>query len=572
VPTDLAPIGLLAYNGWQFSQFARVLSFSQKPNPDATGRTIKSVQYELVVKDLITGDTTDDRVAAARSTLLKWGGRLLFRDRGMGNVDVNTGSRYDLEWGPKTEEVSFRYLGAAQACEIVWRCSWCVTDCDGAASAFRLMEFAYSLSWDRNALGYTTRTYTGHVQVPATRYGGPNDRRLLDSADNYLELITPPFLSGFRRIPGTAKISDDKMRLDFTIQDVEFETNIPPEGVVEAEADFNVTSSQVGLSQWVATLRAKYTIADGYDRGIAVDYFTQLIMEKINYQRDILGKPIQPLFLSWSMGEPEVYGPPTSTFSVSWSYAADLQEMMASSGLWRPLANNDWTKWAASMGDTLGPRARAGLVFDVGEDRIVDLCDPVPAIPSGKGRRYIPIKLKERILRSFCPTPEFSWYSYDCWIEVESDSGIVAIRKLPKTPPKPSPSPDASLAPGVVGQLDGFLGNVGQIPLAPVGNTLGSSNKLESTFQRRTGEMVYLYLCGSAMRICYPVPRPRLEKTDDYEPVEDNRLDKGEGFVCAAVAALPHTAYYAKWRLRYLVPKTFLSTLRLPANPFYAGE
>jgi len=546
---------------------------------DAAGRTTIYSNFTIKIKDYIVGRPNDAAVTLVRRLLSKSGGKLIFINKGLGDLSINIGSVKDVSWGPKTQELEFEAVGRDNVCKITWEVQFCAPDCSAAKYQFAAMEFNYKLTYDIDRAGLTTRVYSGFLRVPQTKGVGPEDRRVLDSADSYREKIIPVMVEGFRRIPGEFTLDYSKSRLDFTIRDEEFPGPPPPPGVVDVTASHSVSSSSAGLHKWAGNFSATYTVAKGFNKSLAFLHFMRLVRDRIVYSKSIVDlayatdqqtskssdKKINTFIVtSFGLKEPEIYGKETANFFLTYTFATSVKYIFAASGLWRAVPDSDWGEWASSMGQTLGSRGNADLRFSTGDDKLVDLCDAKVVPP--KGKRLGDVQLGAGnvgdLLDISCPPPENSWLDYTCWIESEGDDGVVDIPTIPTdplTPKKPKSNPGSRQYPEVID-----LGNKAASPLWPT--DLNNANTLETTIQRRTSPTVYIYLVGKAVRACYPIPRPALTKIGKVEPVAANRLDRGEGFKQGLVANVGHPVYAANWRLRYAVPADYAAKLPIPGN------
>lgn len=562
----LPALGALIYNGFTFSEKVLTQDFSCKPVPDAAGRTVVYTQFSVTVRDYIVGSPADALVEDARRRLSKYGGQLVMTGRGTGGLNVNVGGTRDVAWGPKPQLVRLRPVGRNNVCEIVWQVDFAIPDCQQAVFQFAAMEYVFRLTMEVDRSGLTRRTYSGFVRVPLTR-ANVNDRRLPWSADELRERIEPQRVPGFRRVPGAFTLSEDKSRLDFSIADEEFPGPAPPPGCIDWKASHTYSCPDAALLRWVGAIEATYEVAKGFQKSVAQDHFLLLAADRIRaFQRETGGKAF---LTGMTIREPELHGRQTAAFTLTYTaIVKKLDDMIAASGLWRP-APTGWREWDATVGDyALGVRGIAGLRFTPGEDALVDLCGV--GAPELRTAARAPTRRAELRSRSPFdqPKPEDSWLAYECWVEIENDQGTVELRGVPTAelrsqPPQP---------PGAQDEFPDWLISPKQGRL--INDPIPPGKQPDVTVEQRAAPLVYLYLCGWAMRVNFPIPLPSLGKVGDVRPKVCNRLDRGEGFAQGVVGNVGFPLYAARWRIRYVletVPAVDVGQL-VPANPLYGAE
>lgn len=622
----LPTVGQLVYNGFAFGPYTETTSMKVSPKRDSSGRTVLYNVYRFTFRTFlknVSNSRNDPLVIAARRALTKSGADFTYTGRGFGDIRVNQGAVRDVAWGPWPQELAFKPVGADQTCTLEWSLEVAVPDCADAAYSGRVMEFAYSVTFDRDAAGYSTRSIAGHLTIPQTRIApGRND--LAESADDYRELVDAPVPVGYRRKWGSFRLDESKTRLDFTFSDEEMHENIPPPGVIEAHARHRLGSTKPGLLFWTGTLSAEYTLEKKADPAVCLRAFFTLLNARITFLGANLkfadqkgdAKPGQSIIpVACDFEEPEIYGPRKVNISLSYSFGGPLGAALGLAGLWRPVPGSDWGKWSASLeGGFHHVRAGARLTFAAGDDRLVDLCGPAPValvattdlpqaqLPYGpndaqRERQLIGKALFTQMVQTAFPPPqrETSWVSYECEVFVEMESGTIPLRLLPA-------GPLTETTDLVSGRAD-FAGPAGNDALSGelateewVGTVTASASDFKATpgtlsgggvldaeiapgqnppsarVQRRTRPLVYVYLRGRAVRAGYEVPVPRLTDIDGQEPVPANRLDCGEGYTSSVVFAAGGVPLYkARWNLRYLLPAV-PNRLPVPPNPLLGAD
>lgn len=595
--------GQLSYNGVTFPS-STSSELRIQPVPDASGRTAKYSVFTITARAEWTAgpgqDTSswEQEIQAMRRALTHFGGALTYNNKGIGqlNVNVGTSGSRDVVWGPKPQELAFRLLGAGRAFAMTWQVQVAIPDCAQAMFAGKLMELCWSASYAVDYAGYTTRTISGFLAIPNNRLG--NGRQLADSPDNYIALIAPPLIPGFRRTFGPRKIDESKTRLDFTFVDTEMGLNFPPEWVVNIRASHTVQSTSRGLSSWSATISAEYELAKAAPDAWSPwkHFIGVLVKDRVDAIAAAVGSGgsgangIIPIGLS--LGEPEIYGRRKASFSLSFTFIRPLKEIADATGLWRPVPGSDWSKWTTSLaGSAFGPFGYAGMQLSPADDRITDLCDVglVPRIgsPGGSAGSRQPKKLGEseaqRLIKTIAPTPteEKSWIDWDCSLRLENDSGTGTVTTLPDTVPGPQ---SALWGPGTnftsssdylknVLELATKKGSDGGTGTSSSGGSQIKATDAKSQATRRAKPVCIAYLEGHAVRAHFPIPNPCLTEINGVECVEANRLDHGEGFVQSApFNAGSGPIYKATWRLRYVLAAIPEGPCPPPQSPIIAPK
>lgn len=609
--SNLNNTAIISYGAFRFPVETETTGLSVLPEFDEAKRTVIFNRYIFTIETTLAGRAIDAAVRNVVRQLTKPGYPFIYGGTGLG-VGVNIGGIRDAVWGPTPISCDVKPLGGGNAVKLIWRVEVHIPDCSDAIYAFAAMEYNYSLHFSIDASGYTKRTYTGFVRVPMTRGRGPMDRIVPDSADWYREQINPPPLFGFRRTPGEFNLSMDKARLDFSITDEQMSPNIPPPGIIRAEADHTATSVPGKLVFWNCTLNATYELALGSGATFATarEAFFTLLKDRVGTTLAAFGVAnfwnnagggggfggqkgsrldnkvtrgaVIPV--SFSMSEPNIYGNPTARYSCTYQVkGASLKEMLVVSGLYRPVVDGDWRLWQASVSNTIGPRGHANLIFSPGDDAIVDLCGPSPSVElrtnadnNSAGLGSIPPGTFPE------PTPEASWLGWENEIHIEANNATTPVVTLPQQvidgisggiigalddPTTGFPPPGITTLPNVPppeGLKTWILPKDGEFftpPKNPKGTTGGTTQSRK--------QQAYLYMIGRAARVWYGVPQPYLLKWGTAKLTPANRPDKGEGFWGGWIGDVGWPVYGARWKLRYAVEGDLpQSDIPVSQNPF----
>ncbi len=449
------------YNGFRFPKGARTEAFSVEPVMDAAGRTIIYSKFRVTISaylNLGVGGTSDALVNNALGLLTQPAAGFSYRGRGFGDIRVNLKGAQDCVWGPFPKVLTLDPKGANQTAKIVWTVEFHMPTC-GDARYTGPMEFNYGTDISVDRLGLTTRTYKGFIRIAQTRMN-QSDRTIRKSADEWMELVDPPPIVGFRRTDKSTTLSHDKCRLDFSFQDIELPgNNVPPASVIEAEASHSIGTAQPGrLFEWVGNLSATYTIPKNNPDGIgsAVQAFAALARDRIQGSErpgfgpaanvaaggalNLLGafalfpaglkraeaaqaglvppaavklvmhKVVQNIFkkrkpvvipISFSASDVSIYDTMRVRLEMKYRLAgASLADILNDGGLWRPAPGPSWVNWYTSVAVPMRARGVAGLNhFYAGEDQIVDLCARMPGAPVKKAVK--PPKQPTKIPRQF---------------------------------------------------------------------------------------------------------------------------------------------------------------------------
>lgn len=539
-------IDKISYNGYDFNERTQTELISAKPHFDASGRTVTHVVHSVMLRTIIntlTGDANLDAIMAPiRRKLLVPGKPFTYKNAGYGALVVNvTDAATDVVWGPKPQELSYKPLGV-RAAELVWKVDVAIPECSTATYRKAIMEFNYKLDFDIDRAGFTSRKYSGYFVIPMTRKLD-GSRSLPDSADAYWDDVLPALPEGFRRETQSRTLDESKARMDFVVIDSELPPNILPPGIIECKASHSIESSQTGFYMWVGNFTADYEIARDYPQEKVFQHFIRLVQQRVdvmlqskdriaasvvkqfNLDSNTVKKFILPL--RFSMAEPDIYGRPQAKYGFQYLMYQSFKGILAGSALWLPV-DNDWKAWKTSLKDSaLHARGNAKLSFNPNDDIIMDLC---------LGRRDVKLKTEsefspDRTLKGTgeicgpCPDEKDSWIYYDVQFETEYSDNTMVHRPLPLTKPA-----DSLSIKELVAESDDII-------------------------QLRSTKNNVIYVIGSALRVCFDIPEPKLTKIGGIEVVSANRKDK-EFFKTYKLGDFGcHSLIAATWRHRYIVPQ-----------------
>jgi hypothetical protein len=369
--------------------------------------TVWRFQFRTVLYARKTADTTTDfQMNSARQLILSPGGAFQYKDRGFGELEVNTGKRQkDVRWGPFVKEISWEPWGDANAGLLEFSVEVAIPECNSAKFENHALEWNFNLTYDRDPDGFTTRKISGHLLIPQTRDAQGN-RRFRHTADEYREKVSPRVADGFRPLRASFKLNDAKDRLEFNFEEEEMGADIPPPGVLRIDADMDGGNQKPGnFVQMIHTLNATYTIARGFPMALALVHFQRMAFRRREATKRAVGGvrqgiavggvEIRPPMVApgdrpvvgtavdmyWRVGEPRIYNKAKQAkFSYTWAVTNSIFAILRADGYWTPVPDSNYKLWKAKLngvvfaGDRHSTRGQAGLFFGADEDIIVDLC------------------------------------------------------------------------------------------------------------------------------------------------------------------------------------------------------
>jgi hypothetical protein len=300
---------------------------------------------------------------------------------------------------------------------------------------------------------------------------------------------------------------------------------------------------------------------------------------------------------------------------MTYSFMANIRDLLAASGMWRPVPDNDWMAWSQSLANTaFAARGSSGLKSLPTEEIIVDLCLQAPTL-----QHVLSTAPAIRVLSTIPSTPyslstinpETSWLDYKCTLEVIPSDQVAELQVLP-TQPVPFPgagyglsTPAGGAAGGAYatpatatpaglsiwqGGLPTLSGDGGSYPAASAGPIGQYQNQAQGStaavvqlglqvgqlttqqssmvFQNRAPATFHVMMSGNAVRAGYPILPPALLSVGNQSPVLINDEAAGHGYRQGLVANwLGVPIYAARWRFRYGLPGVPLGQIALPPNP-----
>jgi hypothetical protein len=419
------PVATVSYNGVTFGPLMKS-TCEDSPLPDEAGRTNKYVEIKVSIEGYVTlkspAATTDPQWATIRNLLTKAGGKLTYKNKGFGALNVNaTGGQQDVKWGPVPKLLHFQPLGGSRSAMVKWECTVYVIDLAaqptfGAGQSQPCQwNFGLILTYDED--GYSHISIKGTLEIPMTR-ATIGDRSIPDVVDKYRQKWINMQLDRnfFRETDRRFDYSRDKRTCEWSIEGEELPPMPLPVGCNRARGSMTVRNVNIGgteggelaladLSRWAVTLRARYAVRADFPRRRAYQDFLQLLWVRFwcaeNAQNDVV-PPKNPPSLVFDPSQPNAPQAPNVGmsavlygfsldeglyldskeigFEATWFVPTQWYALIQSIGVWSKGAGQGQTEWKASAGAFFGWRSWLGDFIDPKADIIVDLGggDPPP--------------------------------------------------------------------------------------------------------------------------------------------------------------------------------------------------
>ena len=563
---------VLSYNGTNFGPYTETTGFTVRPEYDSSGRSVKWYNFSLTFQSKFTGRSAATLASSLRSSLGKPGGVFIYRGRGTGDIQVNTAGVRDVKNGPLPREISYRILGG-DAVEMTWGIDFAIPECADAKYIGFPAEFSYSVEFDQDAKGYTTRSIRGRIAIPANRLN-PGSDRIADNADRYWEQCIPALQPEFRRRYGPRVLSEDRSELTFSVIDEELRGPAPPPGIFDHDGSCTFSSEDgLGVS-WAGVLTynaelAKDGTTDDAIRASMV-FFGDRLQKMTRMTVTQKGKqvPARPIPLSWVIREPSAFKDKNIDITLQFTVASNLEDVLTKSGMWGLTPGHGrWREWSQSLsGSAFNPRGFAKLRFLNDDDRLIDLCgNAKPRLPAGQNILVGGDAVREIVGRIFPPiNPAASWIFFRNTISLDQDSGVVTTRTLSTTTLTADTDRVGTMVAngqlpefftGSSGVAGGGIGGGGGLPGFVQGRLDNTSTAQGGNSATRVARPTqYVIMEGRAMRAGFRIPEPVLTVVNGVQVLPANRADRGEGFRQKVVWNNGRDEFYfAWWRLRYAV-------------------
>ncbi len=460
----LSQFGTLKYNGFEFTGPRNSVEVKMINQLDSSGRYVTHSVYRVSVDCWITssvdgtggdGSSAASRMQSVKQALSKNGGVFILTGMGFGDLSVNTNATTrDVNFGPKVQFLNMRNIGSGCiAC--MWVVDVAVNSCAGVEFGVtgKIKEYVYNASWEIMPNGCTRRTVSGHIAI-FNNTTAADGTSVLQTADQYRNNVYIPLHPGFlRNEPQQYSLSDDKMKLSFTVTDNEqLSENTYPPGVAAMDMEHTVDAELLGVGGGFMNQTCTFTgwmeMAKPYDVGLGWSRALLIMQERLVHA--VNTNECAPMILSLSLTE--------SMFRrrISWRLkyrllATSLQNFIDGSGLFRKVTSTTYKEYINSMQQAWSNRGAAGLEHDQTSDVFVSQCNQ-------NGRFVIKDKLSRKFLRTAkgiialqCPPKKNSYLVWNNYIDILSKNTAIQLQEMPR-PGFPPRSKDRVTSTSVLGQ------------------------------------------------------------------------------------------------------------------------
>jgi hypothetical protein len=561
---------------------------SATPLPDRASRTTKAVKYVITVDDMVTAEDVSLDITVemshARKILSTRCGHLVYTGRGFGVLDLDELDINDPNdpqgirdvgghpgYGPVPEIIEFYPMGGmnAQAAKISWRVTTIIPECTGAKYQNKPMDFSYEVDFHIDENGYTTRTISGQLEIPATRLG--KARVPSDVADTYWFMVWDaiPMLPGFRR-SHSRKLSLDKRTLSFTITDKELTPTAFQEGMDDWDGEHEIGSQfmQSGFKTWQNRLSANFRVQRDRTKKDAWDRFKLLLSTRLpkpgrdkNGRRRLNYVPMATTIRN-RLNSQEI------SFSHSWAMQSSIDSFVFQGNQFVPIPAADWEAWRKSasgeggngVGGAANMRGYAKLVYKPEWDAIIDLCSPQPVresppdVPSKPKQPKLNItippsdinvprfgNIKGDLAAREPPDADVSFLAYECHLEFVGEGGFARHKPVGYTTKAQAP----------VDSLD-----------ANVKTRFQQGSNPPDVLQSISAARCDVVLFGEAVRVGYAVVPPRLVEIGGVQAVQVH--EQFQNVDLGNTGGL--SIFGGRWAIAYMLDRVPAGNLAVPTN------
>lgn len=546
---------VFTYNGVTFGTYSNYRC-TMTPVRDEANRTTVCLHFKIQADVTITtadNPTTDTTMLTVQRLLEADGGRLTITGLGLGNMDINApgGSVWDVNWGPKCTVGEWQPLGSNIAAQVPITIDTWIPTCADAIYKNQPMAFNYEVEWNITD-GLTTRTISGYLEIPLTRWNGQANRTVPDVADAYRDNLAFTVPLGFRRRPERFRLSDDRKRLYFTFTDEEIDSDIsPPPGAVEIETRQVVENAKpLSDANWNGTISSRVRGTRGAKRSDIMAACLKDIQDRLKKVKggakpDGTGNTVGLLIRKWRFWE-EWYSREFG-IDIQYWFTGSLATIFAQCGFWTTVSSDNWAAWQKSMDKAWSVRGHADLVYNASDDAIVDLCTSTdPSIIADEGQVQRSLRGEPNIFTPDDPDPDESWIDYRVNL-IHHRHESTLTHKLSQVPPFTL----------VAVPKDWLLNKT----LAPP--TIGVPNGEDDVVQQLSTPSYRVGVIGTATRVKYRVPKPNLLQVVG-QPTYKHGPDKFLESVIGSTPAGP--IYKAIWMSWYATVNSPVGALASPPN------
>jgi hypothetical protein len=592
--TDVADV---IYNGFTFPPVINAKG-TIVPEYDKTGRSVKYLTVAITISGIITqfdraapaaGLTTatiDPHMDIIRHRLSQPCQPLTFKLQGFGTFNIQQGTTYDVDYGPKPMVLDWQPMGGGLAAEIEWLVVTRIPACAYADSFNGIVELGYDVAWGISDAALLTRTVTGYVELAKTRppnAGGTVASNLINSAMSRWDRVLANFKTSFPPLPGYERYEEyvdsaNRKSLKLTLKDVEIPSPSPyPAGVLKIDltesldanlpfyewnwgisGSVTVPHTSRGVSSGSDTVNNKrlawaaigLILKERRDRAVGLSYYTAA---KDDYagkteRQDVTYIPQRIKFSN------EMFGVGLSV-DISYLLLCPSELVLKASGIFDyvRIPGMTWKAWR----DFLNKNYALNPKFNVTpqQEMVVDLCHPLTSSSPGE----IPVapnqSTRTSIFSAEAPPEESSWIRYDNKFSYKNKNFTTVGTVLsPSAKPKKekgsqNPRSESDL---IITKPDSDSSS-GNFNSSSTGNRF-----MLPDLQTAADEICYVTMRGSAVRIGYPINAPELISIGGA-PVAKYGTDKivpeskPSGFKKGSEKV---SIYKLSWRKSYIITTT----------------
>lgn len=552
--------------------------------------------------------TTDDEMDYIRATLLQPCQLLRFESQGLGSVLVQDGSstRRDVDNGPKPKLVTWKPL-TNKVCYVEWEVSTTFLPCDTFAT-LPYVGFSYDANFTVSKEGLTTRRISGQIEIPLTRRpltavveaDVSDDFNFANIRNDILAFF--PMLPRFHRTQDY-KVTTDRKYVQFTLTDTEInsEEAFGP-GIVYG--DVKITSANrkaMVLSQFDVTLGGTLHLAAGFPKSYALDEISR-IFKKVFTDSYGLGSKFIEASADASDSEHREGSPTLAemaqkstayltnvsftdnlfdrsvSFSIRWWLFTTLKTLFDATGMFVPLSRRpgdtfeayatrqqaNWEEWKGKMVFAVEDGGFSGLSMNQDDDLIISIChqQTIPDAPAAKA----PPEYEDPEVNEDGHVPPGNRQAYDSWMHFDSKFDLetkehtthhAMLGDYESTIPTIL-SADATrlLNDNNGGETGGVDFDTNPQYIIPAIPDTPDANQSHKVHNRREPTYI-LHHKGTAIRLNYPVPVPKVEKAYGHTPRRIGTTIANHRYLGSAInleTGKAHKVYGLMWHVTYALP------------------
>lgn len=524
------PYGTFSYNGLSLSEGTDSIDVKSEKVRDDADRTVIHQRITITWSGVLaapSGSNVQSDLTLLRQKLSQDGKVLIFKDKGFGEdliVNSPTNPVKDVNFGPKTEIMSWKSLGGSQAAKVTWSVTVCVPECCcGDAERFTgVMAINYSVSHSYSLRGTLTRSYSGYIQIAMTRAA---DNTIPDSADRYRNHFSPEPPLGFTRTHDWT-LSLNKARVDFTIVDTEIESPNPyPSKVISISGRHRMSWSRREASRYYNSINVSIDRAVDLSGPTAYLIFLQIVQQRLFTAKQQKSYP----FIMDLEVEEDLFGYPCE-FSLRYRMLGCLKDVIAETGLWSPIQGTSWAQWKASLANSMFSTFGTSNIGHLpSHDVIIDLCSSQSAAIDIAAFKPVPDAGPSMAVTNDKPPKDVSWIQYD--------AQLIPYRRRTVVQQQISQSADIDQSSDISSSADFDYGPSG-----------GTSDIIQEGGQSKHG----VIFKGRAVRAGHKISRPKITAIGGQTAVERGSAHRlrnvGDFF--------GQNVYQLDWIIDYAVPNS----------------